>query len=180
MSFTTTTLQFGGRRVLVAHPNERQYGHLGLEILMSLVRARETDADVYFVRPSTRLGGGLFELESPEVRVLRPVPAVRELLRACISWRELLDRIDRWRYEVREQVGRECVREATRYVANQGALEPSRTNVVELGTAPMNAARKSTGKHARTRPAPPRSAPRAARIAAPSMPSLPATKSTVP
>ena len=88
MSFTTTTVRFGGRRVLVAHPNERQYGHLALEIMMSLARAREAHADVYLVRPSTRLGGGLFELESPEVRVLRPVPVVREVLRACVGWRE--------------------------------------------------------------------------------------------
>ena len=120
MSFTTTTVRFGGRRVLVAHPNERQYGHLALEIMMSLARAREAHADVYLVRPSTRLGGGLFELESPEVRVLRPVPVVREVLRACVGWRMLLDRADRWRYKIREQVEREFVREATRYGANQG------------------------------------------------------------
>ena len=118
MSFTTTTVRFGGRRVLVARPNERQYGHLGLEMTMSLMGARETDSDVYFVRPSTPLGGGLFELESPDVRVLRPTPVVRELLRACISWRKLLDRVDGWRDGVREQVEREFVREATRYVAD--------------------------------------------------------------
>ena len=120
MSFTTTAFQFGGRRVLVAYPNEHRYGHLCLEVIMSLVRARDADADVCFVRPSTRLGGGLFELESSEVRVLHPTPVVRGLLRAWVSWRKLLDHVDRWRYEVREQVEREFVREATRYVANQG------------------------------------------------------------
>ncbi len=106
--------------MLVARPNERQYGHLGLEIVMSLVRARETDSDVYFIRPSTPLGGGLFELESPDVRVLRPTPVVRELLRACMSWRKLLDRVDGWRDGVREQIELEFVREVNRYVADPG------------------------------------------------------------
>ena len=87
---------------------------------MSLVRARETDSDVYFVRPSTPMGGGLFELESPEVRVLRPTPIVRELLRACISWRKLLDHVDGWRDGVREQIELEFVREVNRYVADPG------------------------------------------------------------
>jgi len=118
MSFKTTTMRFGRRRVLVARPNERQYGHLGLEVGMSLARAREADADVYFVRPSTPIGGGLFELESPQVRVLRPTPLVRELLRTCVSWQLLLDRVDDWRGEVREHVEQEFVREVTRYVGD--------------------------------------------------------------
>ena len=119
MNFAITMLRFGGRRVLVARPNDRHYGHLGLEIVMSLARAREAEADVYFVRPSTPLGKGLFELESPAVRVLRPTPIVRELLRTCISWRRLRNRVDRWRGDIREQAEREFVRETTRYVANR-------------------------------------------------------------
>ena len=120
MSFAVTTLRFGRRRVLVAHPNEYQYGHLGLGIMMALVRAREADADVYFIRPSTRLGGGLFELESPDVQVLRPAPVVRQLLRACISWWKLLDRVDVWREGARERVELQFVREVNRYVADLG------------------------------------------------------------
>ena len=116
MSFTTTTLQLGPRRVLVARPNEQHYGHLGLEIVMSLAHARLKGADVYFVRPSNLLGSGLFELESPEVRVLRPALVFRELFRTCISWRRLRERVEIWREEFREQVEREFAHEATRYV----------------------------------------------------------------
>ena len=129
MRFTTTTVRLGPRRVRVTRPNERQYGHLGLEIVMSLARARQEGADVYFVRPCTSLGSGLFELESPEVRVLRPTPVVRELFRTCISWRRLRDRIADWREEVREQVEREFVREATRYVANPGMPQEVRESL---------------------------------------------------
>jgi len=120
MKFTTTMVWLGARRIRVTLPNERHYGHLGLEIVMSLAHAKQEGTDVYFVRPSTSLGSGLFELESPEVRVLRPPRVVRELLRICISWRRFRDRIDDWRYEVRKQVEREIGREATRYVANPG------------------------------------------------------------
>ena len=126
MSFTTTTVRLGTRRVLVAHPNEEQYGHQGLEIVTSLARAREADADVYLVHPSTTLGRGLFELESPHVRVLRPTRVVRELLRACISWRKLRDRLDDWRDDVREQVEREFVHEVNRYVGDPGIPQPVR------------------------------------------------------
>ena len=120
MNFTKTTVRLGRRRVLVARPNPRQYGHLGLDIAMSLAHAREDGADVYFVRPPSLLGSGLFELESPEVRVLRPTPAIRELFRTCMSWRIFRDRVDDWREGIREQVEREFVREATRYVADPG------------------------------------------------------------
>ena len=126
MNFTTTTVRLGTRRVLVACPNEVQYGHLGLEVVMALARARQADADVYLVRPSTELGSGLFELESPQVRVLRPTAVVRELLRACISWQELRDRVGKWRGEVREQVEREFFHEVSRYVGDATMPQPVR------------------------------------------------------
>ena len=126
MSFTTATVRLGARRVVVTRPNERQYGHMGLEIVMSLAQARQHGADVYFVRPSTPLGNGLFELESPEVRVLHPPPVVRELLRTCISWRKLLDRVDGWRNEVREQLELAFVCEVASYVADPGMPEEVR------------------------------------------------------
>ena len=119
-------MRFGGRRLLIASPNVRQYGHLALEILMSLGFARKDGADVYFVRPSAPLGAGLFELESPELRVLRPNPLVRQLLRGCMAWRTFRDRVDDWREEAREQVEREFVREVTRYVVDPAMPQPVR------------------------------------------------------
>lgn len=120
MKFTTTTVRLGLRRVRVTEPNDRQYGHLGLEMVMSLAHARKEGADVYFVRPSTSLGLGLFELESPAVRVVRPPRVVRDLFQLCVAWRRLRDQIDRWRALKREEIERELVREATRYVVNRG------------------------------------------------------------
>ena len=118
MGLITTTVRLGARRVRVTLPNERQYGHLGLDMVMSLAHARQEGADAYFVRPSTSLGTGLFELESSQVRVLRPPRVVQKLLRTCISWRTFLDRVRGWRDGMREQVEREFECEATRYVAN--------------------------------------------------------------
>lgn len=116
MRFDSATLRFGTRRVVVTHPNDQQYGHLGLEIGMSLAHARRQGAAVCFIRPSNRLGSGLFELESPDVRVLRPTAVVRELFRACLSGRKMLDRIDGWREAIWEQVETHFVREVNRYV----------------------------------------------------------------
>lgn len=111
MSYATTTVRFGTKRILVTQPNQRQYGHLGLEMVMSLAHARREGLDVCFVR-SSLLGSGLFELESPEVRVLRPAQVLHGVLRGCLSWRKVHDRLIGWR----EQVEREVAREASRYV----------------------------------------------------------------
>ena len=129
MSVTTTTVRLGARRVLVARPNPKQYGHLGLDIAMSLAHARENGADVYFVRPPSPLGSGLFELESPQVRVLRPTPAIRELFRTSMSWRRFRDRVDGWRKDFLEQLEREFMRETTRYVADTGTPQEIRQSL---------------------------------------------------
>ncbi len=120
MAFATATVRLGARRIRVTLPNERQYGHLGLDMVMSLAHARQEGADAYFVRPSTSLGTGLFELESPQVRVLRPPRVVQKLFRTWLSWRRFRDRVRGWRDGAREQVEREFVREANRYVADLG------------------------------------------------------------
>ena len=104
--------------MLVAHPNDRQYGHLGLEMGMSLAHARKQGADVCFIRPSTPLGSALFELESPQVRVLRPAIIVQELLRTLISCRKVADRVGGWSAELLEQIELAFVREVAPYVAD--------------------------------------------------------------
>ena len=116
MNFPRTTLRLGTKRVLVARPDPQHYGHLGLEIVMALAHARQKGADVYFVRPSNPLGSGLFELESSQVRVLRPPRVFRELFRTCMSWQSLRERVDGWRDDFREEVERELLFEASRYV----------------------------------------------------------------
>ena len=115
MSYSTTTVRFGTKRILVTQPNQRQYGHLGLEVVMSLAQARRYGFDVCFVR-SSMLGSGLFELESPEVRVLRPAPVLHGVLRGCLSWQKVRGRLVGWR----EKVEREFARETSRYVDDGG------------------------------------------------------------
>lgn len=64
-------MHWRGRTLLVTRVNARQYGHLGLEILMSLARARELHADVCFVRPRHVVAAALFEIDTRDVRVRR-------------------------------------------------------------------------------------------------------------
>ncbi len=154
MSFTTAMVKLGGRRVLVARPNDRQYGHLGLEIVMSLASARKEGADVYFVRPQTSLGPGLFELESPDVRVLRPARVLHELFKTCIVLQALRQRMDEFRDAMREQLERELVRESSRYVSDPGMPQEVRKRLRgmrgRLRTSLQDSARD---KGARQRPA---------------------------
>jgi putative glycosyltransferase (TIGR04372 family) len=131
MNFPRTTVRLGAKRVLVARPDPRHYGHLGLEVVMSLAHAREKGADVYFVRPSNPLGSGVFELESSQVRVLRPPRVFRELFRTCISWRNLRERVDGWREDLREEFERELLLEASRYVDDTAIPDEVRSRVRE-------------------------------------------------
>ena len=82
-SFLTT---IGGRKVVMTEPNGLQYGHLGIEILMTLSRARELGADAYFVRPNRLVAAALLDLETSEVRILRPGYIGR--LGMTLRWRQ--------------------------------------------------------------------------------------------
>jgi putative glycosyltransferase (TIGR04372 family) len=112
--------------VLVARPNEIQYGHLGLEIGMALLRAREQGADVYLVQPRTPFGAGFFELESPDVRVLHPSRMARNVIEACMPWLRFQARVARWREDLHEQVDRELIHEMSRYIEAPGIPPPIR------------------------------------------------------
>lgn len=151
MTFATTTVRLGAKRVRITLPNAQQYGHLGLEIVMSLAQARKEGTDVYFVRPPTPLGSGLFELESPEVRVLRPSLVVRELLRTCISWCALRDRIGDWRDEFREHLEQEFVHETARYVINRGT-PPQVRERLRGARRRIRASLEQVARERRTRP----------------------------
>jgi putative glycosyltransferase (TIGR04372 family) len=123
MGVTTATVTWRGSRVLVAMPNVRHYGHLGLEILMSLARARQLGASVYFVRPSTVAGEALFELESPDVPVLRPSRLGQAALRARIAAHETRARFDDWRDEFNEAWHQELTAGLSTHIAD-GSLPP--------------------------------------------------------
>jgi putative glycosyltransferase (TIGR04372 family) len=61
-----------GRQVLIARLNTKVYGHMALEIAMTLALAREMNADVYFDSDKDAVNPALFDLDATGVTVLRP------------------------------------------------------------------------------------------------------------
>ena len=88
------TLHLGWRKLLVTRVNPRQYGHLALEIAMSLLRARREQTAVYFLRPSTIVSEALFSLRSADVKVLPKSAILDAVMR--LSW-SITDVVTRWR-----------------------------------------------------------------------------------
>jgi putative glycosyltransferase (TIGR04372 family) len=131
MALTTTMVSLGGARVLVSTPNVRQYGHLGLEILMSLASARNAGASVYFVRPPVVAGESLFELESPEVRVLRPSRLTSAVLHLRVAARGARARWGKWWDALNEAWHHELSVEFTTHIANRSLPEPIRDRIRE-------------------------------------------------
>jgi putative glycosyltransferase (TIGR04372 family) len=83
--------RYRGQDVLISAPNTRQYGHLGLEILMTYSAALQRRASVYFVRDRADGPLALFEIESPEVPMLRPAALDRWRFGAALRRTELAD-----------------------------------------------------------------------------------------
>lgn len=81
---TVVSVNLAGRRVLVSRPNGLQYGHLGLEMLMTLAQAKLEHARVCFLRPPVLANAALFALRTDEVTILRPAAPVRGWF--CCKW----------------------------------------------------------------------------------------------
>ena len=108
----------GGRPVWVACPNGREYGHLALEILMTLAQARLDSGDAFFVRPPQLVNPALLDLRSDEVRQLRPPPPLRAWLAARWHLADLADRARDRREAASAAARTEVAHELTRYVAD--------------------------------------------------------------
>lgn len=63
---------YRGRPLIVSRPKATQYGHLALEIHLSLVYAMEAGAALYLLRDRRAVNAALYEVESSAVAVLRP------------------------------------------------------------------------------------------------------------
>lgn len=111
--------QCDGRPVLVSEPNVRQYGHLGLEILLSLAMARETRLPVLFMRPRRVVSESLFAFDTDEVEIMQPGRARYARLQcrlALTHWSE------RWRVKrslALEEFKHEVRRELWRHLSNR-------------------------------------------------------------
>lgn len=106
------TLHFGWRKLLVTRVNPRQYGHLALEILMSLLRARREQATVYFLRPPKIVSEALFNLRAVDVEVLPKSRTLDAVTRASWTSTDVVARCRAWRirtsailrYEFRKEI----------------------------------------------------------------------------
>ncbi|MBI2183014.1 MAG: TIGR04372 family glycosyltransferase [Deltaproteobacteria bacterium] len=62
--------KFGSLKVLVTMPHNWAFGHLALEMLMSLAMAKKEGAWVYFIQRTRVVNRALFHLESDAVKIL--------------------------------------------------------------------------------------------------------------
>lgn len=115
----TKLLEWQDGRVLLSAPNARQYGHLGLEILMSLGLARESEAALCLLRSRRPVNAALYELETPVVRMVRPGALGATWLRlhwACdLVGGELRER----RYLAAEDYRREMIAAVSEHLGNR-------------------------------------------------------------
>jgi putative glycosyltransferase (TIGR04372 family) len=107
----TKVLRLGHKRFVVCSPNQKQFGHFGIETLYALMYGRLLGLSVVFVRSrATRVGHALFEVDSDEVRILR---SRRAQLLARIAW-GVSERW--WRNTVTAAIRKEAVAELERYM----------------------------------------------------------------
>jgi putative glycosyltransferase (TIGR04372 family) len=84
-----TPVNLAGRRVLVSRPNGLQYGHLGLEMQMTLAQAKAESAAVCFLPPAVLANEALFALTTDEVQILHPAAVQRAWLGLRWEMKEL-------------------------------------------------------------------------------------------
>lgn len=94
-----------GVRWLLAAPDVVQYGHIGLELLFSLAKARDLGVPLYIVRPKQVVSEAFFDLIAPEVRMVRDTPLRRRLLGWYWNLASWLDAFVDWRYAFRVEYG---------------------------------------------------------------------------
>ncbi|MBI4887437.1 MAG: TIGR04372 family glycosyltransferase [Acidobacteria bacterium] len=114
-------------RLLICRPNPIQFGHLGMEMVMALARAREEGSAIAFLRQRPVVNEGPFDLESDEVEIRRlsaPAAAWWRLWWACGTHRgDLADRILDLRIAFWKQVGETARRLVSRPGLSPGAVD---------------------------------------------------------
>jgi putative glycosyltransferase (TIGR04372 family) len=106
-----------GRPLIVSRPKATQYGHLALEIHLSLVYAMEAGAALYLLRERGAVNPALYEVESSAVSVLRPTVWQDAWLSARLMlprwWRYWSDRGRGWRLDfyraLRNALAEHCI-----------------------------------------------------------------------
>ncbi|MEQ1729812.1 MAG: TIGR04372 family glycosyltransferase [Vicinamibacterales bacterium] len=106
-----------GRPLIVSRPKATQYGHLALEIHLSLVYAMEAGAALYLLRERGAVNPALYEVESSAVAVLRPTVWQDAWLSARLMlprwWRYWSERARGWRLDfyraLRNALAEHCI-----------------------------------------------------------------------
>ena len=118
---TTRLIQFGGRPVLLFHSEARHYGRFAIELLLSLIEARDRKASLFILTGSPVVPDGLLQLDSPDVQVLRPGGLRRAALKARWNVGEVSHRVLSWPGGVAYAVRDELAIELRRYVSAQNS-----------------------------------------------------------
>lgn len=114
-----TLVQRDGRQVLVVRPNTKVYGHMALEIMMTLALAREMDADVYFDAVKDAANPALFDLDATGVRILRPRGLGRLRFQNDLRRRQVLMKGRSGWHEYARRVRSDVAREIMRHIGNR-------------------------------------------------------------
>ena len=120
------TFYLGWRKLLVTRVNPRQYGHLALEIEMSLLRARQEQTAVYFLHPSTIVSKALFNLRSADVKVLPKSAILDAVMRLSWSITDVVTRGRAWRIRTSAVLRYQFRKEITAYLQTHKTLRQVR------------------------------------------------------
>ena len=120
------TFHLGWRKLLVTRVNPRQYGHLALEIAMSLLRARREQTAVYFLRPSTIVSKALFDLRSTDVKVLPKSAILDAVMRLSWTITDMVTRGRAWRIRTSTVLRYQFRKEITAYLQTHKTLRQVR------------------------------------------------------
>ncbi len=128
-----TLVQRDGRQVLVVRPNTKVYGHMALEITMTLALAREMDADVYFDSVKDAANPALFDLDATGVRVLRPRRLGRLKFQNDLRRRKVSEKGRTWWHEYSWKIRSDVHREIARHTSNRDYPKEMRDRLRKIG-----------------------------------------------
>jgi putative glycosyltransferase (TIGR04372 family) len=125
-------LTLGSRRLLVTEINSRQYGHLALEMAMSLGIARQEQAAVYFLRPKHVVSEALLQLEPDSLWVIQHGRAIDLLARVLCVGAGVLGGVAEWASYQGFVFGHEFRRTIIEYQRSQALERPAHRALQQL------------------------------------------------
>ena len=128
--------------VLVCRPNLVQYGHLAMELVMALDEARRRNHAIVLLKSRRAINPSLFDIESPDVRILRHTPLMAAWARLAWALGEIRDRAVRAHRNATHAVREELARELRRHAGDHTLPPRLRVVVKQLASAAQLPARR--------------------------------------